>query len=147
MSTSASKILPLPQCELNLCSTATLLLLTPWVLTWLRSSENNLLSASKGLLTCQLSYRERVVKPISLAWNHSQDHIGVVAVNSAGKVSSPWTLIKTLESAPSGLMNFTVEQREKGRALLLQWSEPVKTNGVIKVKSTLHGRSHRSSST
>ncbi|NP_067383.3 usherin precursor [Mus musculus] len=59
-------------------------------------------------------------------------HIGVVAVNSAGKVSSPWTLIKTLESAPSGLMNFTVEQREKGRALLLQWSEPVKTNGVIK---------------
>ncbi|XP_028616049.1 usherin isoform X2 [Grammomys surdaster] len=59
-------------------------------------------------------------------------HIGVVAVNSAGKVSSPWTLIKTLESAPSGLMNFTVEQRENGQALLLQWSEPVRTNGLIK---------------
>ncbi|XP_052056319.1 usherin [Apodemus sylvaticus] len=59
-------------------------------------------------------------------------HIGVVAVNSAGKVSSPWTLIKTLESAPSGLRNFTVEQRENGQALLLRWSEPVRTNGVIK---------------
>ncbi|GAB1285872.1 Usherin [Apodemus speciosus] len=59
-------------------------------------------------------------------------HIGVVAVNSAGKVSSPWTLIKTLESAPSGLTNFTVEQRESGRALLLGWSEPIRTNGVIK---------------
>lgn len=64
-------------------------------------------------------------------------HIGVVAVNSAGKVSSPWTLTKTLESAPSGLMNFTVEQRERGRALLLQWAEPVRTNGVIKVNPTL----------
>ncbi|XP_032771366.1 usherin [Rattus rattus] len=59
-------------------------------------------------------------------------HIGVAAVNRAGKVSSPWTLIKTLESAPSGLMNFTAEQREGGRALLLQWSKPVRTNGVIK---------------
>ncbi|XP_052593935.1 usherin [Peromyscus californicus insignis] len=59
-------------------------------------------------------------------------HMGVVAVNSAGQVSSPWTLIKTLESSPSGLINFTVDQRDNGRALLLQWSEPVRTNGVIK---------------
>ncbi|XP_055465169.1 usherin [Psammomys obesus] len=57
--------------------------------------------------------------------------VGVVAVNRAGEVSSPWALITTLESSPSGLKNFTAEQRENGRALLLQWSEPVKTNGVI----------------
>ncbi|KAI5940642.1 Usherin [Manis javanica] len=59
-------------------------------------------------------------------------HIGVVATNQAGEVSSPWTLVQTPESSPSGLSNFTVEQKEKGRALLLQWSEPVRTNGVIK---------------
>ncbi|KAG3258086.1 usherin, transcript variant X1 [Ictidomys tridecemlineatus] len=59
-------------------------------------------------------------------------HIGVVAVNHAGEVSSPWTLIQTLESSPSELSNFTVEQKENGRALLLQWSEPKRTNGMIK---------------
>ncbi|KAM9109657.1 usherin isoform 1-T1 [Megaptera novaeangliae] len=59
-------------------------------------------------------------------------HIGVVATNQAGEVSSPWTLVRTLESSPSGLSYFTVEQKENGRALLLQWSEPVRTNGVIK---------------
>ncbi|EGV92555.1 Usherin [Cricetulus griseus] len=59
-------------------------------------------------------------------------HLGVVAVNSAGQGSSPWTLVKTLDSSPSGLTNFTVDQRENGRALLLQWSQPVRTNGVIK---------------
>uniref|UniRef100_A0A8C9BFN6 Usherin n=1 Tax=Phocoena sinus TaxID=42100 RepID=A0A8C9BFN6_PHOSS len=59
-------------------------------------------------------------------------HISVVATNQAGEVSSPWTLVRTLESSPSGLSYFTVEQKENGRALLLQWSEPVRTNGVIK---------------
>ncbi|XP_041578632.1 usherin [Vulpes lagopus] len=59
-------------------------------------------------------------------------HIGIVATNQAGEVSSPWTVVQTLESSPSGLSNFTVEQQENGRALLLQWSEPVRTNGVIK---------------
>ncbi|XP_013375386.1 PREDICTED: usherin isoform X1 [Chinchilla lanigera] len=58
-------------------------------------------------------------------------HVGVVAANSAGEVSSPWTLVQTLESSPSGLSNFTVDQQENGRALLLQWEEPVRTNGVI----------------
>ncbi|XP_002760562.4 usherin [Callithrix jacchus] len=59
-------------------------------------------------------------------------HIGVVAANHAGEILSPWTLIQTLESSPSGLRNFTVEQKENGRALLLQWSEPMRTNGAIK---------------
>ncbi|ELW55473.1 Usherin [Tupaia chinensis] len=59
-------------------------------------------------------------------------HIGIVATNQAGEVSSPWTVIQTSESSPSGLSNFTVEQKENGRALLLQWSEPRRTNGVIK---------------
>lgn len=63
--------------------------------------------------------------------------IGVVAKNQAGEVASPWTLVQTPESSPSGLSNFTVEQKENGRALLLQWSEPVRTNGVIQVMSTL----------
>ncbi|XP_003474286.2 usherin isoform X2 [Cavia porcellus] len=58
-------------------------------------------------------------------------HVAVVAVNHAGDVSSPWTLVQTLESSPSGLSNFTVDQRENGRALLLQWAEPMRTNGVI----------------
>ncbi|KAM4814939.1 usherin-like, partial [Thomomys bottae] len=60
-------------------------------------------------------------------------HVGVVAANHAGEVSSPWTLIQTLESSPSGLSEFTAEQKENGRALLLQWSEPVRTNGVLKM--------------
>uniref|UniRef100_A0A673TE79 Usherin n=1 Tax=Suricata suricatta TaxID=37032 RepID=A0A673TE79_SURSU len=59
-------------------------------------------------------------------------HIGIVATNQAGEVASPWTMVHTLESSPSGLSNFTVEQQENGRALLLQWSEPVRSNGVIK---------------
>ncbi|XP_025748029.1 usherin [Callorhinus ursinus] len=59
-------------------------------------------------------------------------HVGIVATNQAGEVSSPWTVVQTLESSPSGLSNFTVQQQENGRALLLQWSEPVRTNGVIK---------------
>ncbi|XP_053463887.1 usherin [Nycticebus coucang] len=59
-------------------------------------------------------------------------HIGLVAANQAGEVSSPWALVQTLESSPSRLSNFTVEQKEHGRALLLQWSEPERTNGVIK---------------
>ncbi|XP_036133319.1 usherin [Molossus molossus] len=59
-------------------------------------------------------------------------HVSVVAANRAGEVSSPWTPVRTLESSPSGLGNLTVEQREDGRALLLGWPEPVRTNGVIK---------------
>ncbi|XP_003419924.2 usherin [Loxodonta africana] len=59
-------------------------------------------------------------------------HIGVVAANQVGEVSSPWTLVQTLESSPSGLSNFTVERKENGQALLLQWSEPTRANGVIK---------------
>ncbi|XP_041108645.1 usherin [Polyodon spathula] len=59
-------------------------------------------------------------------------NIHVVAVNSAGQVTSPWTSVRTLEASPSGLNNFTVEKRENGRALLLKWSEPLEPNGVIK---------------
>ncbi|KAM7336687.1 hypothetical protein ACRRTK_005180 [Alexandromys fortis] len=56
-------------------------------------------------------------------------HVSVVAVNSAGRESSPWTLIRTLESSPSELINFTADLRENGRALLLQWTEPERNNG------------------
>ncbi|XP_078412490.1 usherin [Cetorhinus maximus] len=56
----------------------------------------------------------------------------VLAINNAGQVASPWTSIRTLEASPSGLSNFTVEQRENGRALLLKWSEPNNPNGIIK---------------
>ncbi|XP_065600248.1 usherin [Cyrtonyx montezumae] len=59
-------------------------------------------------------------------------HVHVVAVNSAGQVSSPWTSVRTLEASPSGLSNFTVEKKENGRALLLKWSEPSEPNGIIK---------------
>uniref|UniRef100_W5NGL3 Usherin n=1 Tax=Lepisosteus oculatus TaxID=7918 RepID=W5NGL3_LEPOC len=59
-------------------------------------------------------------------------NLHVVAVNSAGTVSSPWTSIRTLEASPSGLSNFTLEKTENGRALLLRWSEPLKPNGIIK---------------
>ncbi|KAM9212500.1 usherin [Dugong dugon] len=62
-------------------------------------------------------------------------HIGVVATNQAGEVSSPWTLVQTLESSPSGLSNLIAEQKENGQALLLRWSEPTRTNGVIKTYS------------
>ncbi|KAG8518191.1 Usherin, partial [Galemys pyrenaicus] len=64
-------------------------------------------------------------------------HIGVVAANQAGEVSSPWTLVQTLESSPSGLRNFTVKQKDSSQALFLQWSEPVRTSGVIKAYHVL----------
>ncbi|KAM9316854.1 usherin [Gastrophryne carolinensis] len=58
--------------------------------------------------------------------------ISVEASNSAGRVASSWISIRTLEAAPSGLRNFSVETRENGRALLLQWSPPERTNGLLK---------------
>ncbi|RXN19458.1 usherin [Labeo rohita] len=60
-------------------------------------------------------------------------NVRVEAVNGAGQVSSPWTTVQTLEASPSGLANFSVEKREHGRALLLQWAEPASPNGVIKM--------------
>ncbi|TFK09759.1 enhancer of filamentation 1 [Platysternon megacephalum] len=65
-------------------------------------------------------------------------HINIVVVNNAGQVSSPWTSVTTLEASPSGLSNFTVEKKEKGRALLIKWSEPSKPNGVIKTYNILN---------
>uniref|UniRef100_A0A3Q4AAY9 Uncharacterized protein n=1 Tax=Mola mola TaxID=94237 RepID=A0A3Q4AAY9_MOLML len=52
--------------------------------------------------------------------------------NPSGSVSSPWLGIRTLEASPAGLANFTVEQREQGRALLLSWDQPNVPNGIIK---------------
>ncbi|XP_016350129.1 usherin-like, partial [Sinocyclocheilus anshuiensis] len=60
-------------------------------------------------------------------------NVRVEAVNGAGQVPSPWTTVQTLEASPSGLANFSVEKREHGRALLLQWAEPASPNGVIKM--------------
>ncbi|KAK2920361.1 hypothetical protein Q8A73_002565 [Channa argus] len=62
---------------------------------------------------------------------YTQYSLRVEAVNQAGSVSSPWVDIWTLEASPAGLGNFTVEQREQGRALLLSWDQPHAPNGVI----------------
>nr|XP_046239587.1 usherin [Scatophagus argus] len=62
---------------------------------------------------------------------YSQYSLRVEAVNDAGSVSSPWVGIRTLEASPAGLENFTVEQREQGRALLLSWDQPSAPNGII----------------
>ncbi|XP_039982949.1 usherin [Xiphias gladius] len=62
---------------------------------------------------------------------YSHYSLRVEAVNRAGSVSSPWVGIRTLEASPAGLANFTVEQREQGRALLLSWDQPHAPNGVI----------------
>lgn len=60
-------------------------------------------------------------------------HICIEAANSAGSVSSGLTSVQTWEAPPSGLNNFTVEKKESGRALLLQWSAPERTNGILLV--------------
>ncbi|XP_029354432.1 usherin [Echeneis naucrates] len=62
---------------------------------------------------------------------YSQYGVRVEAVNAAGSVFSPWVGVRTLEASPAGLANFTVEQRESGRALLLSWDQPQASNGVI----------------
>ncbi|XP_068172657.1 usherin isoform X1 [Antennarius striatus] len=64
---------------------------------------------------------------------YSHYSLRVEAVNEAGSVSSPWVDIRTLEDSPAGLGNFTVEQREQGRALLLSWDQPSTPNGIIVV--------------
>lgn len=58
---------------------------------------------------------------------------------TSGSVSSLWVEVKTLEASPTGLGNFTVEQREEGRALLLSWDEPLAPNGVITVRNQDQG--------
>nr|KAF6302646.1 hypothetical protein mPipKuh1_018529 [Pipistrellus kuhlii] len=58
-------------------------------------------------------------------------NVGVVAANEAGEASSPWTVVRTPESSPSGLRGLMVEQRAGGRALLLRWPEPSRPNGRI----------------
>ncbi|KAM9366692.1 usherin [Symphorus nematophorus] len=62
---------------------------------------------------------------------YSEYSLQVEAVNNAGSVHSPWVGIRTLEASPAGLTNFTVEQREQGRALLLNWDQPSAPNGII----------------
>uniref|UniRef100_A0A3P9BUF9 Usherin n=1 Tax=Maylandia zebra TaxID=106582 RepID=A0A3P9BUF9_9CICH len=62
---------------------------------------------------------------------YSQYSLRIEALNRAGSVSSPWVDIRTLEASPAGVPNFTVKQREQGRALLLSWDPPQSPNGVI----------------
>ncbi|XP_044201958.1 usherin [Thunnus albacares] len=62
---------------------------------------------------------------------YSEYSLRVEAVNEAGSVSSQWAGTRTLEASPAGLANFTVEQREQGRSLLLSWDQPSVPNGVI----------------
>ncbi|KAM4770863.1 usherin [Rhinophrynus dorsalis] len=59
--------------------------------------------------------------------------ICIEAINSAGKVASPWISVQTLEASPSGLANFTVEKKENGRELLLKWPEPLRSNGRLQM--------------
>ncbi|XP_061670381.1 usherin isoform X4 [Syngnathoides biaculeatus] len=62
---------------------------------------------------------------------YSKYSLQVEAVNEAGSVSSPWVGSMTLEASPGKLGNFTVEQKEQGRSLLLNWDPPSSPNGVI----------------
>ncbi|XP_061132682.1 usherin [Syngnathus typhle] len=61
----------------------------------------------------------------------SEYSLQVEAVNEAGSVSSQWVGARTLEASPAGLANFSVEQKEQGRSLLLNWDPPSSPNGVI----------------
>ncbi|KAF7665774.1 hypothetical protein LDENG_00132080 [Lucifuga dentata] len=85
-------------------------------------------STTVTALTVQGSVREATVFGLEPYTEYS---ICVEAVNGAGSVASPWVSIRTLEASPAGLANFTVEQREQGRALLLNWDQPPAPNGVI----------------
>lgn len=58
-------------------------------------------------------------------------------------MSSPWVDIWTLEASPADLANFTVEQREQGRALLLSWDQPSAPNGIITVQN-IQRKTHQS---
>ncbi|XP_077419247.1 usherin isoform X1 [Vanacampus margaritifer] len=62
---------------------------------------------------------------------YSQYSLQVEAVNEAGSVSSQWVGTRTLEASPAGLANFSVEHKEQGRSLLLNWDPPSSPNGVI----------------
>ncbi|XP_029001116.1 usherin isoform X2 [Betta splendens] len=62
---------------------------------------------------------------------YTEYSLRVEAVNGAGSVPSPWVRVRTLQASPAGLGNFTVEQREQGRALLLSWDQPRVPNGVV----------------
>ncbi|KAK1793453.1 hypothetical protein P4O66_011830 [Electrophorus voltai] len=61
--------------------------------------------------------------------------VRVEAVNEGGSAAGPWATLRTLQASPSGLGIFSVEKREHGRALLLQWLEPTLPNGVLKMYS------------
>ncbi|XP_073529682.1 usherin-like [Phyllobates terribilis] len=60
----------------------------------------------------------------------SRYYMRIEASNSAGTVYSKWIFIKTWEAAPNAI-NFTVDKTENGRALLLKWSQPKRTNGIL----------------
>ncbi|KAM6979899.1 usherin [Aplochiton taeniatus] len=62
---------------------------------------------------------------------YTEYSLRVEAVNGAGSVASPWAGTRTLEASPAGLANFSLEQREQGRALMLTWEQPDTPNGVI----------------
>ncbi|KAM3624776.1 uncharacterized protein V6R79_001428 [Siganus canaliculatus] len=85
-------------------------------------------STAVTALTVQGSVSEATVFGLE---PYSEYSLQVEAVNDAGSVSSQWVDIRTLEASPAGLANFTVEQREQGRALLLSWDQPSAPNGII----------------
>uniref|UniRef100_A0A672FK37 Usher syndrome 2A (autosomal recessive, mild) n=1 Tax=Salarias fasciatus TaxID=181472 RepID=A0A672FK37_SALFA len=85
-------------------------------------------STTVTALTVKGSVREASVYGLE---PYTQYSLWVEAVNSAGSVSSLWVDVRTLEASPAGLANFTVEQREQGRALLLSWDQPRAPHGVI----------------
>ncbi|XP_047436500.1 usherin [Mugil cephalus] len=85
-------------------------------------------STTVTALTVEASVLEATVYGLE---PYSQYSLRVEAVNGAGSVFSQWVDIRTLEASPAGVANFTVEQREQGRALLLSWDQPRAPNGVI----------------
>ncbi|XP_030271338.1 usherin [Sparus aurata] len=85
-------------------------------------------SSAVTALTVEGSVLEATVYGLE---SYSEYSLRVEAVNDAGSVFSPWIGIRTLEASPAGLANFTVEQREQGRALLLSWDQPSAPNGII----------------
>nr|XP_057944950.1 usherin isoform X3 [Doryrhamphus excisus] len=79
-------------------------------------------------LTVEGSVREATVFGLE---PYSQYDLLVEARNEAGGVSSPLVSIRTMEASPAGLANFSVEQKEQGRSLLLSWDPPSSPNGAI----------------
>ncbi|ELU01149.1 hypothetical protein CAPTEDRAFT_219707 [Capitella teleta] len=62
---------------------------------------------------------------------YTAHRVRIVAVNSAGSLTSQWRQTTTDQAAPSGVGPFTVERITDGRSVILRWAEPSESNGVV----------------